>query len=69
MSEIAIDLKAKGDTLAMQNATDRLKALRAEIDKIHGKGEINLTVGDTHNLSKLTRRGQCPGAFVDWRSW
>ena len=54
MSEIAIDLKAKGDTLAMQNATERLEALRAEIDKIRGKGEINLAVGDTRNLSKLT---------------
>ena len=54
MSEIAIDLKAKGDTLAMQNATDRLKALRDEIDKIRSKGEINLTVGDTRNLGKLS---------------
>ena len=41
MPDTNINLKAKDDaSLALQNATDRLKALRTEIDGLRGKGDL-----------------------------
>lgn len=52
---ININLEGKDNVSpALKNASARLVELRSEIDKLRAKGEINLTVADTRNLTKLT---------------
>lgn len=54
MSKIAIDLEGKDNaSRAFQTATDRLKDLRAEIDKLKSKN-VDLTVADASKLNRLT---------------
>jgi hypothetical protein len=54
MSKVAIDLEGKDNaSRAFQTATDRLKDLRAEIDKLKSKS-VDLTVADANKLGRLT---------------
>lgn len=53
MSKVAIDLEGKDNaSRAFQNATDRLVALRAEIDNLRSR-KVDLTVADTNKLNKF----------------
>lgn len=54
MAKIAIDMQGKDNaSRAFQSASARLAELRREIDQIKSKN-IDVTVGDTRNLSRLT---------------
>ena len=54
-SNININLEGKDNlSPALKNASVRLAELRSEIDKIRAKGDLNLTVADTKNLTRLT---------------
>jgi hypothetical protein len=53
MPDTNINLKAKDDaSLALQGATDRLKALRSEIDGLRGKGDLSAL--DVKNINAMT---------------
>ncbi|MEN6305557.1 MAG: hypothetical protein ABFD96_22735 [Armatimonadia bacterium] len=56
MAKTAIDLQGKDNaSRAFQTVTDRLKALRSQIDEINSKGRINLTVSEAGKLKALER--------------
>lgn len=56
MAKNAIDLQGKDNaSRAFQTVTDRLKALRSQIDDINSKGRINLTVSEAGKLRALER--------------
>jgi hypothetical protein len=53
MPDVNINLKAKDDaSLAMQSATDRLKALHAAIDQLRGQG--NISALDVKNINAMS---------------
>lgn len=54
-TKVGVDFEGKDNASRMlQNASARLAELRAEIERVNAKGQINLTVADTRNLSRLT---------------
>lgn len=56
MAKTSIDLQGKDNaSRAFQTVSDRLKALRGQIDEINAKGRINLTVSEAGKLKALER--------------
>lgn len=55
MGKVSVDFSGKDNlSPALKSASARLVELRSEIEQLRAKGNINLTVGDTRNLAKLT---------------
>jgi len=53
--DVNLNLRARDEASgAFRSASSRLAELRTQIEELRGKGQLNLTIGDTRNISRMT---------------